>query len=215
MRGNDGQLYELLYQAQDGWLTRKMRKISKSASSYASFISILNWAGNDPIRKLSLDDARNMLYTVTKKNHIELYYLGRDGTEFHHIAKLSNLADSLRKYNTFDDHLVALYPTLVTESRLIHAVGINSSGHRLFFTTSGSSFQYNSMITQNGGTIEPTTLALYYVLPPPNTGDAIPQQGAKVHEAYYSNGLSVVAQALDELDRILVVCPHAGKILLV
>ena len=73
MRGNDGQLFELIYQAQDGWLTRRVRKINKSASSIAVFIpSIFNWAGNDPIKLINYDRERNILYTVTKKNQIEV-----------------------------------------------------------------------------------------------------------------------------------------------
>jgi nuclear pore complex protein Nup155 len=76
MRGNDGQLFELVYQSQDGWLTRRIRKLNKSASDFAVFIpAIFNWAGNDPVRMIELDHERNLLYTVTKKNHIEVFFI--------------------------------------------------------------------------------------------------------------------------------------------
>jgi nuclear pore complex protein Nup155 len=58
--------------------------------------------------------------------------------------------------------------------------------------------------------VPPTCLKLSNVLPPPVT--AALQQGAKIHEAFYSNGLTVASQAFEDLDRVLVFSPHAGAI---
>jgi nuclear pore complex protein Nup155 len=212
MRGNDGQLYELVYQAQDGWLTRKIRKLNKSASSIAVFIpSIFNWAGSDPIRMLALDDVRNLLYSVTKKNHIELISLGENGDEFNRIATISDLSDQLLRFSAFDDHITSIHPTAFSESKVIQCVAITSSGHRLYFSTTSFS-GYGSFVNQKSY-IPPTTLQLRYVLASPEITGSLPQQGSKIHESYYFNGLTVAAQAMDDLDRILVFAPHPGSIL--
>jgi nuclear pore complex protein Nup155 len=212
MRGNDGQLFELVYQAQDGWLTRKIRKLNKSASSIAVFIpSIFNWAGSDPIRMIVLDNDRNLLYSVSKKNSIELISLGQSGEEFNRIARISDLADQLLRYSAFDDHITSIHPTAYSESKVIQCVAITSSGHRLYFSTHNSSgFGQYSLQTNY---VAPNTLQLRYVLAPPAISGTLPQQGSKVHESYYFNGLTVAAQAMDDLDRVLVFAPHPGAIL--
>jgi nuclear pore complex protein Nup155 len=45
MRGSNGQLYELVYQAHDGWLTRKMRKVNHSTSGLSILVpEFLKWS---------------------------------------------------------------------------------------------------------------------------------------------------------------------------
>jgi hypothetical protein len=54
--------------------------------------------------------------------------LGEDGTEFNHIAKISDLADQLLRFSAFDDFITSIHPTACTESNVIHCVAITSSG---------------------------------------------------------------------------------------
>ncbi|KAJ3262349.1 hypothetical protein HK103_002790 [Boothiomyces macroporosus] len=215
MRGNDGQLFELVYQGDDGWLTRKIRKLNKSGSSLAVFIpSIFNWAGSgkkklmlDPIKLIAFDNDRNALYTVTKNNYIELIYLGPDGKGFTRIAKYKDLNNDLNKINAFDDQIIALYPVSPMESRSLHMVVITSSGVRAYFSTN----DYSYATTTNPKFIEPKTLKCLFAIPPSNIAGAVNQR-IKVHQGYYSNGITITSQALEDIDRILMSAPHAGAI---
>ncbi|KAJ3356583.1 hypothetical protein HDU91_005527, partial [Kappamyces sp. JEL0680] len=210
MRGNDGHLFELLYQAQDGWFTRKVRKVDKSRSSVSVFMpSVFHYImGGDPIKMIQLDDERNILYTVTKRNHVELFSLGQDGTEFTSVAKFTNIADYLTRFNMFDEPIVSIHPISVSESNYLHCVAINASGFRLFFTTGSHPTQYGN--SDSYRYTAPTTLSLQYVLAP--AGLSVVNQAAKVHESFYSNGITVASQALEEVDRVMVFAPHAGTI---
>ncbi|KAJ3276818.1 hypothetical protein HDV01_002872 [Terramyces sp. JEL0728] len=208
MRGNDGQLFELVYQGEDGWLSRKISMINHSGGRFAVFIpSIFNWAGSDPIKLIALDNARNTLYTVTKNNYIELVYLGPDGKGFTSVAKYRDLNSELSKINAFDDQIVALYPISPIESRSLHVVVITSSGVRAYFSTN----EYSYASTTNPKFIEPKTLKCLFAFPPSNIAGAINQR-IKVHQGFYSNGITITSQALEDIDRILVSTPHAGTI---
>jgi nuclear pore complex protein Nup155 len=156
---------------------------------------------------IQLDDERNLLYTVSKRNHIELYALGPDGTEFSKIASFRNLVDHLGRFNLFDEPIISIHPISVSESSFLHCVAINSSGCRLYFSTGSHPSQYGD--TQRY--VQPTTLSLHYVLHP--AGSSLTNQNAKIHEAFYSNGITIAAQALEDLDRIMVFAPHAGTII--
>jgi hypothetical protein len=65
---------------------------------------------------------------VSKSNQIELISLDEDGKGFTKIAKVTHLAEKLARYNSFDDHIVALYPISVAESRSLQCVAITSAG---------------------------------------------------------------------------------------
>lgn len=73
MRGSNGQLYELVYQAQDGWLTRKIRKVNLSTSSLSLLVpEFLRWRPEDYVSKFVIDDDRHVLYILTNDNQIQV-----------------------------------------------------------------------------------------------------------------------------------------------
>lgn len=157
---------------------------------------------------ISLDDDRNLLYSISKNNHIELISLGEDGSGFTRIAKISDLSYQLnRSFNSFDDSIISIHPLSLSESLYLHCVAITASGFRLYFTTSAHPQQYS---LTNNHYVPPSVLELRFVLPP--AGQSLISQGAKIHESFYSHGITLASQALDEVDRILLFAPHAGQI---
>ena len=48
MAGKDGHLYELIYQAEDGWFTRKCRKVNHTYSPLTSLIPSFLYTGEGP-----------------------------------------------------------------------------------------------------------------------------------------------------------------------
>ena len=209
MRGNDGNLYELIYQAQDGWFRRKIYKENKSLSKMNILLPFNLWSG-DPIHSITLDNERKLLYTVSKTNQIEVFDLGADGMGFNSVAKVTNLGEQLQRFNVFCDYqIISLSPTMITESRTLHAVAVTCLGHRLFFSTaSPSAFPTLNPVNSYSA---PTTLRLCHVLSPP-LDLPMTDSGAKIHESFYYNGLTIAAQALEEMDRILVISPNVGTI---
>ncbi len=138
MRGNNGQLYELQYQAEEGWFTRKIRKVNHSTSALSLFTpTFLRWASEDAIKLMALDPVRKVLYTTSKDHAIDLIDLGADGAGFHRLTRVSNLvglaqqfAEHISQAPLDERHfqLISLHPTQPTESVLIHLIAVASSG---------------------------------------------------------------------------------------
>lgn len=161
----------------------------------------------DPIKMITLDDERNILYTISKNNNIELISLGENGMEFTKIARISDLSDQLSRFNSFDDAIISMHPLSMSESSYLHCVAIGASGSRLYFTTARHPQQYSTIASKY---TPPSVLELRYVLSP--AGQTLGTQGPKVHEAFYSFGISIASQALEEVDRVMMFAPHTGLI---
>ena len=66
LTGRDGNLYELAYQQQDGWFTRKCRKLNHSQSPIVPYVpSFLRLWQTLPIIDVAIDHSRNILYTLS------------------------------------------------------------------------------------------------------------------------------------------------------
>ena len=101
MAAKDGNLYELVYQADDGWFTRKCRKTNltynplsnfvpsflfssegkpRFHSCFSVFLSFLSqpqidtllFSSKDPLFLIQFDETRNFLYTLSEKNVIQV-----------------------------------------------------------------------------------------------------------------------------------------------
>ena len=79
----DGNLYELTYAADDGWLAQrpiKCRKMNRSASLLGSFVPAFVkhavYAPEDPLRQVVVDSSRGILYTLSERSCIEARLIG-------------------------------------------------------------------------------------------------------------------------------------------
>ncbi|KAJ8305762.1 hypothetical protein KUTeg_016307 [Tegillarca granosa] len=145
MAGKDGCLYELAYQANDGWFSRKCRKINHSKSSLSFLVpSFLNFSfsEDDSLVQLSLDQSRHILYARSEKGTIQVYDLGHDGTGMSRVAAIplqqivhnaSHIARTVERSNF--KPLVHISALTKSESSNVHLVAITQSGVRLYFTT--------------------------------------------------------------------------------
>ena len=85
---------ELLYQSKDGWFSSKCSKINHSSSIISSSISkfvpsyLKNWGGGDGLVQVIVDDLRGILFTLSQKSTISVYYLGDDGGEGGSLHKI-------------------------------------------------------------------------------------------------------------------------------
>ncbi|XP_014679572.1 PREDICTED: nuclear pore complex protein Nup155-like, partial [Priapulus caudatus] len=92
LTARDGCLYELFYQAEDGWFSRKCRKINHSHSRLSLFLPAFinfSFSDEDPLVQIDTDDARHILYTRSEKGTIQVFDLGRDGLGMTKVASLT------------------------------------------------------------------------------------------------------------------------------
>ncbi|KAJ3126506.1 hypothetical protein HK100_010209 [Physocladia obscura] len=210
MCGSNGRLYELQYQADDGWFQRKCRKIDLSVG-FSIFIpaAIFSSSDGDPIRKIIIDQARNIFYSLSESSHIELYYLGINGTEFKKLFKQAEIFTEAQKWleasNVYPHpyldprnfQIISIHIIPASESNIVNLLAISSSGYRLYFTCYKTSYNQENGDKRNNK--EPNCFQLFFVRPPPqNQRDRF-----RIHESCYSNGTLFAANAInDESDHI-------------
>ncbi|KAJ2427961.1 hypothetical protein GGF41_001515, partial [Coemansia sp. RSA 2531] len=65
MSGNDGSLYEFSYQSEDGWLTKKAKKINLTSTFASYFVPTFLSAKHDMAAlSMVVDDERRLLYVL-------------------------------------------------------------------------------------------------------------------------------------------------------
>lgn len=90
--GNDGNLYEFSYKAENGWFGKKAVKINHSKSSLSFLVpNFINaaFSEEDSIQQIIVDDSRDLLYTRSEKGTIQMYDLGSDGQQMTRVASLT------------------------------------------------------------------------------------------------------------------------------
>ncbi|KAK3794466.1 hypothetical protein RRG08_003619 [Elysia crispata] len=200
MAGKDGCLYELLYQAEDGWFSRKCRKVNHSTSSLSFLIpSFLNFSfsEDDPIAEISIDNTRGILYARTHKGTIQVFDLGERHDGMSRIAAQSqanilNAAASVARTIESSSFKSIVHIAAVTaqESEAVQLVAVTESGVRLYFCT----------IPFKSQSKRPNMLSLVHVrLPPGFSATSASMRPTNVHTARYSHGtlLLVSSQSKD------------------
>ncbi|KAL6064256.1 Nucleoporin 155 [Balamuthia mandrillaris] len=169
MAGKDGCLYELYYQAEDGWFSKRCRKINHSASILGSLMpSFLKFAQEDSLTNIVVDEARHILYTLSKKGSIQVFDLGEKGdsmnvvTQVGDVVKLAySLCPQLKKEKEIKVQSIHVIPP--SESKRVHLVAITSTGVRFYFTTNSMDSGVSSSVL-----LRPTLLGMIHVRMPPD-----------------------------------------------
>ncbi|KAI8614737.1 Non-repetitive/WGA-negative nucleoporin C-terminal-domain-containing protein [Chytriomyces sp. MP71] len=209
MCGSNGRLYELQYQAEDGWFTRKCKKVDLTTTSISMFIpTFINFAEEDPIRKIAVDDSRNLLYALTEKSNIELFYLGLEGKEFKRNNRALDIFSQAQKWlencNIYPHpyldprnfQIIAIHVIPLSDSDYLNLMAVTSSGFRLYFSVHKNDIY--SPTPDRRPNREPNTFQLTYVRPPPPNWERL-----RLHESCYANGTVVAANAVnDETDSV-------------
>ncbi|KAJ1676056.1 hypothetical protein EV182_000049 [Spiromyces aspiralis] len=176
MAGNDGHLYEFLYQAEDGWLSKRCRKINLTQTAVSYFIpTYFSRVHDDPTISMVVDDDRNILYLLTQKSSIEVIYLGPKGADFHRVFRHNNIANaasmicpSFTEGISGEFRIVSIHTIPESESRTLHLVGITSGGARLYFSVIKRNVRYFDNMVPLSRLSTPETLELVHVrLPDP------------------------------------------------
>ncbi|KAL8597837.1 hypothetical protein ACOMHN_061370 [Nucella lapillus] len=198
MAGKDGALYELIYQAEDGWFSRKCRKVCHSTSALSFLVpSFFNFtfSQDDPLVQISIDNSRHILYGRTQKGSMQVYDLGRDGKGMSRVASVSQqtiLHSALAAARTVEkSHFKSIvYISAITtaESFNLHVVAVTQSGVRLYFTTAPFNAQFSG----------PSMLTLVHVRLPPGFSAGSTQPPSRVHASFHGHGTLLLMCSQDD-----------------
>lgn len=191
MGAKDGCLYELVYQAVDGWFSRKCQKVNHTRSAISYLLPFLAFSEDDPINQVEVDDSRHILYTLSDRGTVTVYDLGADGKSTSRVISVphNNIMNAaLQVAKTVDKanfkSVVSLCPIGTDESPHIHLVVVTGTGVRLYYTTG----HLNGGLNQR-----PFQLVLLHVrLPPGFAANATVYRPTKVHKALYSHGMGIL-----------------------
>ncbi|KAF9423164.1 hypothetical protein BGZ94_008391 [Podila epigama] len=218
MNGSDGRLWEIEYQAEEGWFSKKCSKREVIGSPLSYFVpTFLSKIKVDPIVKIVFDESRQVMYGLTENSNIEVISLINTVSPRSTIKRGTILQEARRKNEgrALDDTLkiVDIHFISTKESRDICLVAITSAGCRLYFSNKPPMSYYNQQDQPNA-----TSLHLVQVRLPP-TFDAVPAGALgsngqyQVHQSLYHNGIFLAAHALsDSADALIASAPDSGPI---
>ena len=227
MGGQDGHLYELIYQAHEGWFRRRCRKVNHTQSSMTLLMpSFLKWTTEHSIVQLAVENSRNLLFSLSENSTIYAFYLGRSGNSLIRIGMVSGMAHHAQRLcprthlldpKTFK--IISIHGIHQWESKYIHLVAITSNGIRLYFTTTPR--RSPSIGRLDVEEVSSSGFELVHVRLPP-AARVLPSEGHRltttisqhvlnnVHTAYYGNGTFLLANAIsDTIDNLVCMCPDA------
>ena len=137
--GGDGHLWEIMYQAEEGWFTSRTRKVCQTAS-FGELV-LPSWGGTvETIDQIAIDDSRKLVYTLGSKSTIKTFHLNSPTTLTHvitysftsllsHISILSANSPLLDQRST---SIVSITPIQERESQRIYLVATTNSRVRLY-----------------------------------------------------------------------------------
>ncbi|XP_028967547.1 nuclear pore complex protein Nup155 [Galendromus occidentalis] len=135
----DGSLYEFSYHAAAGWLQSRC-KLTNCSTRFPMLTSMLPalFRSMDPIAEVCVDNARQIIYTLSEKGIISVYDLGVDGTETSFVVSAGE--ETLLKTVSDCDpaqirKIIHIESVPLNDSSHVHLIAFTQSGARLFLTT--------------------------------------------------------------------------------
>ncbi|KAF9114226.1 hypothetical protein BGX27_011428 [Mortierella sp. AM989] len=221
MNGNDGRLWEIDYQAEEGWFSKKCSKREVIGSPLSYFIpTFLSKVRVDPIVKVVFDESRQIIYGLTDNSNIEVIGLSGATHTRSTIRSSYTLQEGKRKTNhnrAMDESsfkIVDIHVIPTTESKDVSLLSVTATGCRLYFGHK-TALDYNSHRNVDQNSTGP--FLLHVRIPP--TFESAPEavldaQGQyRVHLSLYNNGVFLAAHSLhDAADALIASAPDSGPI---
>lgn len=148
--GQDSNIYELDYQAAEGWFTRRCRKICRTSSFLQllrpSFLdSSVTGTGIDGIKELQIQG--NLLFSLKQNGHLSLYRIDSDSSfepiasiscsQLHYKASRMLPSPGTQLPRNPEDYIItSITPcSPIRDSAYIAIVAVTTQGHRIYFST--------------------------------------------------------------------------------
>ncbi|TPX34337.1 hypothetical protein SmJEL517_g02942 [Synchytrium microbalum] len=224
--GANGHVYELVYQAVEGLLSRKCWKIDRS-SSFASYFmpTFLQPSREDPLRGVALDESSKVLYTLTGNSIITVYTYGPDMHTFQKVQTLPNLyhdTQQILETLSISSHIVdpssfwivSLHVLKRTESHQLCLMAVTHVGLRLYFGRMSWDGSVSQAASASACAISLRTVRMW--VPPISPLGMAPathaSAGPNVHTSLYSTGVLIAANAGEETDVLVGISPDVAII---
>ncbi|KAJ2746719.1 hypothetical protein GGI20_001140 [Coemansia sp. BCRC 34301] len=221
MSGNDGALYEFAYQAEDGWLTKRAKKVNLTATIASYFMpTFLGLRRDTAALSMVVDDERRLAYVLLQDASVKVFWLGTDGSGFelvhHHRAIATSAALLCPQFNegaaeggaAFE--IASLHVIPPHESRTLSLVAVTCGGARLYFSSVRRTQRlYEASALALPTPHQPEVFDVVHVRLAPDQ-----RQPLNVHTAFYANGTALLAHAANEdHDSIMGLAPACAPIL--
>ncbi|EEB07656.1 nucleoporin Nup157/170 [Schizosaccharomyces japonicus yFS275] len=178
----DSNLYEFVYQSEEGWFSKRCAKVNLTASSLGDLLPSFMYQKGDKefIEQIAIDDSRKLLYTLTNKSSVVCYKLEKKGIQrcvHYSYRSMLSQAQMLNASSVLLDprfvKLVSIVPIPSYESQQIYAVVITSSGCRLYMRGGRSTSPYFQKADfADPQSAYPSTLQITHIrFPPDQTTD--------------------------------------------
>ncbi|EPE06390.1 nucleoporin 170 [Ophiostoma piceae UAMH 11346] len=172
---SDTDVQEIFYQQEEKWFSNRVGKTNHSHPGWSSVVPSLPGAGiwaqknSESLVQMVVDNARNLLYTLSNKSTIRTYHIeGQDRlTKVIEKQKFDCLRDITHMINaspllTDRMSIVSVSPISMQEASKLHLMAVTSTGCRLFLSaTSAASYTMNSSNTA------PQSMQVQFVKFPP------------------------------------------------
>ncbi|XP_043495408.1 nuclear pore complex protein Nup155 isoform X2 [Polistes fuscatus] len=189
--GRDGSLFEICYQAESSWFSKRCKKVNHSEGPLSfvipSFVTMA-LSEEEAIIQISIDDSRNILYTLGDKGTITVWDIDNGGaSKVTSFSQSSLVQNTVHVVKTLDSNnfrpLVSI--SAITESESIHLnlVVVAATGTRFYFCCTPPS----------NPSSRPQGLQLIHVrLPPGYAANAPVTRPKKVQMAHYRKGTLIL-----------------------
>ncbi|XP_024941469.1 nuclear pore complex protein Nup154 isoform X2 [Cephus cinctus] len=185
--GRDGSLFEIYYQAESSWFGKRCKKVNHSEGPLSflvpSFVTVA-LVEEEAIAQISVDDSRNILYTLGDKGTITVWDIDNEtASKVTSISQSSLVQNAVHVVKTLDSNnfrpLVSISAIMESECVHLNLVAVAATGTRFYLScTSGTSLSNR-----------PQTLQLIHVrLPPGYAANAPVMRPRKVQMAHYRKG---------------------------
>jgi nuclear pore complex protein Nup155 len=181
----DNELYELLYQQQDGWFRGKCRKYCHSRTTVQSVtvsLPLLSGTASEFMEQIVIDDSRNLIYTLSSRSTIRVFYMKSDGYLALCITKdASDLYSKVSHLVTPNESLnrrikiVSISVITQQEAGRYSLVATTATGYRIYCSTTSSNYWG---ATNPGG---PVSMEPQHVRIPPSTPTQFASPQVRAH----------------------------------
>ncbi|XP_058794102.1 nuclear pore complex protein Nup155 isoform X2 [Phymastichus coffea] len=194
--GRNGSLYEIYYQAESSWFGKRCKKVNHSEGPFTflvpSFITVA-LTEEEAIVQISVDDSRNILYTLGDKGTISVWDIDSGGaSKVNSMSQAALVQKSVDVVKTLDSNnfrpLVSISAITESESLSLHLVAVAATGTRFYFSCTPLSCPV----------VRPQFLQLIHVrLPPGYAANAPVMRPRKVQMAHYRKGTLILISGGD------------------
>lgn len=189
--GRDGSLFEICYQAESSWFGKRCKKVNHSEGPLSflvpSFVTMA-LSEEEAIIQISIDDSRNILYTLGDKGTIAVWDIDNGGaSKITSLSQASIVLNTVHVVKTLDSNnfrpLVSISAITEYESIHLNLVVVAATGTRFYF----------SCTSPSNPTTRPQGLQLIHVrLPPGYAANAPVTRPKKVQMAHYRKGTLIL-----------------------